>query len=168
MPDKVCVCMASGLPQLARCRPAPPSLQVAHTRADTHTHTPLGLCTPQLPLNAAPRSEQHGPGAVGAWEGGRRHWARLVPRGAWQLLPCVVGFAGGVGRVESWGRVMGCVMGCTARWSNTVHILLRGGLHTPLRHTRRLDPRRYSMACFYEPNFDSLVECLPVCCGPDR
>ena len=27
---------------------------------------------------------------------------------------------------------------------------------------------RYSIACFYEPNFEAVVKCLPTCSGPDN
>ncbi len=27
---------------------------------------------------------------------------------------------------------------------------------------------RYSIPFFFEPNFDTVVECLPSCCGPDN
>ncbi len=34
--------------------------------------------------------------------------------------------------------------------------------------TPMLTPPRYSIAFFFEPNFDTLVEALPCCCGPHR
>ncbi len=27
---------------------------------------------------------------------------------------------------------------------------------------------RYAVACFLEPNFEAVVECLPQCCTPER
>mmetsp|Transcript_10334 Transcript_10334/g.14589 ORF Transcript_10334/g.14589 Transcript_10334/m.14589 type:complete len:325 (+) Transcript_10334:134-1108(+) len=48
------------------------------------------------------------------------------------------------------------------RWTNglfrsTVHRVLTSG-----------ENDRYSIPFFYEPNFDSKVECLPICCSPDN
>ncbi|KAG6557973.1 hypothetical protein Mapa_000152 [Marchantia paleacea] len=44
------------------------------------------------------------------------------------------------------------------RWTNG---LFRSTLHRVL--TKGVD--RYSLAYFYEPNFDTMVECLPTCCS---
>ena len=48
------------------------------------------------------------------------------------------------------------------RWSNglyksTVHRVLTSG-----------EKERYSMPFFFEPSFDTVVECLPVCCSKDN
>jgi len=47
------------------------------------------------------------------------------------------------------------------RWTNGRY---RSTLH---RVVTRGGQERYSVACFYEPNFTARVECLPCCCGPD-
>ena len=35
----------------------------------------------------------------------------------------------------------------------------------PVRMCRQ---ERFSIAYFFQPAFDAVVECLPQCCGPDR
>uniref|UniRef100_A0A7R9YQ36 Fe2OG dioxygenase domain-containing protein n=1 Tax=Chlamydomonas euryale TaxID=1486919 RepID=A0A7R9YQ36_9CHLO len=48
------------------------------------------------------------------------------------------------------------------RWTN-------GMFHSTLhRVVNTTGQERYSIAFFFEPNFEAIVECLPQCCGPDR
>lgn len=48
------------------------------------------------------------------------------------------------------------------RWTN-------GSFHSTLHRVINTTGReRYSIAFFFEPAFDTVVECLPQCCGPDR
>lgn len=46
------------------------------------------------------------------------------------------------------------------RWVSTLHRVVN-----PPRD-RVLGSRRQSIAFFYQPNYDALIECLPGCCGP--
>jgi isopenicillin N synthase-like dioxygenase len=46
------------------------------------------------------------------------------------------------------------------RWISTLHRVVN-----PPRE-RGSDSRRMSIAFFFQPNYDALIECLPSCCGP--
>jgi isopenicillin N synthase-like dioxygenase len=48
------------------------------------------------------------------------------------------------------------------RWISTLHRVVN-----PPRE-RGTDSRRMSVAFFFQPNYDALIECLPSCCGPDN
>ena len=48
------------------------------------------------------------------------------------------------------------------RWTNG---LFKSTLHRVVNATGR---ERYSIAYFFEPSFDTVVECLPQCCTTDR
>uniref|UniRef100_A0A7S3QLD7 Fe2OG dioxygenase domain-containing protein n=2 Tax=Dunaliella tertiolecta TaxID=3047 RepID=A0A7S3QLD7_DUNTE len=48
------------------------------------------------------------------------------------------------------------------RWTNGMY---KSTLHRVVNTTGK---ERYSLACFFEPNFDTIVECLPQCCSPER
>ncbi|EIE25730.1 oxygenase-like protein [Coccomyxa subellipsoidea C-169] len=48
------------------------------------------------------------------------------------------------------------------RWTNG---LFKSTLHRVVTDGSR---HRYSIPFFFEPNFDTRVECLPCCCGPDN
>ena len=56
-----------------------------------------------------------------------------------------------------WG-----MCGLYLRWTNG---MFKSTLHRVINTTGR---ERYSIAYFFEPAFDTVVECLPQCCGPDR
>ena len=48
------------------------------------------------------------------------------------------------------------------RWTNG---MFKSTLHRVINTT---GAERYSIAYFFEPAFDAVVECLPQCTGPDR
>jgi isopenicillin N synthase-like dioxygenase len=41
-------------------------------------------------------------------------------------------------------------------------------LSTPHRASNNSARERYAMPFFYDPNTDTMIECLPTCCGPDN
>jgi isopenicillin N synthase-like dioxygenase len=41
-------------------------------------------------------------------------------------------------------------------------------LSTPHRASNKSGRERYAMPFFYDPNTDTMIECLPTCCGPDN
>jgi len=49
---------------------------------------------------------------------------------------------------------------CLMRWSNDVYA------STPHRVANISGRQRHSVAFFFDPNPDALIECLPTCCGP--
>ena len=51
---------------------------------------------------------------------------------------------------------------CLMRWSNDVYV------STPHRVANLSGRERYSVAFFFDPNPDALVECLPTCADADR
>lgn len=51
---------------------------------------------------------------------------------------------------------------CLMRWSNDIY------KSTPHRVTNRSGRLRHSVAFFFDPNPDALIECLPTCAGPDN
>ena len=51
---------------------------------------------------------------------------------------------------------------CLMRWSNDTYV------STPHRVTSPLGRDRYSIAFFFDPNPDALIECLPSCTAPGR
>jgi isopenicillin N synthase-like dioxygenase len=51
---------------------------------------------------------------------------------------------------------------CLMRWSNDTYV------STPHRVTSPPGRDRYSVAFFFDPNPDALIECLPGCCGPGQ
>ncbi len=48
------------------------------------------------------------------------------------------------------------------RWTNGA---FKSTLHRVVSSSGQ---ERYSIAYFFEPALDAVVECLPQCCGPDR
>ncbi|AJP71113.1 isopenicillin N synthase family dioxygenase [Sphingomonas hengshuiensis] len=51
---------------------------------------------------------------------------------------------------------------CLMRWSNDVYV------STPHRVANISGRERYSVAFFFDPNPDAVIECLPTCQSPDR
>ena len=51
---------------------------------------------------------------------------------------------------------------CLMRWTNDIYV------STPHKVVSPKDRDRYSIAFFFDPDPDSIVSCLPTCCGPDR
>jgi isopenicillin N synthase-like dioxygenase len=51
---------------------------------------------------------------------------------------------------------------CLMRWSNDTYV------STPHRVTSPLGRDRYSIAFFFDPNPDALIECLPGCSAPEQ
>jgi isopenicillin N synthase-like dioxygenase len=49
-----------------------------------------------------------------------------------------------------------------ARWSNDLFV------STPHRVVNASGRERYSIPCFYDPDFDTVVECLPNCSSPEN